>query len=73
MKEGQPRVSSLTHVKSAQVRLLLPGKDLEGGGLADAVGANESKHLPWAWHGEAVQLEGVGTVPVCGVLLQVAR
>ena len=58
-------------VEAAEVWLELVGEDLEGGGLADAVCANEPEHLAWAGRGQAVQLEGVWPVAVGGVLVEV--
>ena len=48
----------------AKVGLDLSSKDLEGCGLADTVGPNETEDLPWAWERQSVELEGVGAVSV---------
>mmetsp|Transcript_22633 Transcript_22633/g.55829 ORF Transcript_22633/g.55829 Transcript_22633/m.55829 type:complete len:494 (-) Transcript_22633:8-1489(-) len=54
-----------------QIGLQLACQDLEGRRLADAVGADESEHLAWPRHRQAVQLECVGTETVRGVLAEV--
>ena len=60
-----------THIEAPKVGFLFASKDLEGSGLADAIGAHKAKHLPRARRGQAVQFEGIGTVAVSCVLLQV--
>ena len=55
----------------AEVGLHLASKDLEGGTLADAVGADEAKDLTGTGHGKTMELEGVGAVSVGGVALQI--
>mmetsp|Transcript_51702 Transcript_51702/g.83883 ORF Transcript_51702/g.83883 Transcript_51702/m.83883 type:complete len:246 (+) Transcript_51702:1432-2169(+) len=58
-------------VEAPKVWLQLPGENRKRGGLSDTVGAHQAQHLPWAWGGQAMQLEGVGAVPVSGVRSQV--
>mmetsp|Transcript_12096 Transcript_12096/g.34597 ORF Transcript_12096/g.34597 Transcript_12096/m.34597 type:complete len:236 (-) Transcript_12096:33-740(-) len=55
----------------AEVGLHLAGEDLEGGTFADAVGTDEAENLARTGHGEPMELEGVGTVSVGGVALQI--
>ena len=55
----------------AEVGLHLASKDLEGGTLADAVGADEAEDLTGTGHGEPMKLEGIGTVSVGGVALEI--
>ncbi len=47
-------------VELAEVGDLLVGQDLERRGLANAVGAHQTKHLAWTRGGQPVQLERVG-------------
>ena len=62
-----------TDAVSTEIWFLFPGQDLECCGLPDPIGAHEAQHLPRARRRQTVQLEGVGTVAVSGVFLQVAR
>lgn len=55
----------------AEVGLHLASKDLEGGTFADAVGADEAEDLTGTGHGEPMELEGIGTVTVGGVALEI--
>lgn len=54
-----------------QVGLQLARKDLDGSGLACAVGSHETEDLALSGYGDAVEFEGVGTLPVGGLLLEV--
>ena len=56
-----------------EIGLLLPSKNLEGSGLADAVGADEAEHLPRPGDGQSVQLEGILGVPVSCTFLKIAE
>ncbi len=47
-----------------QVGLHFTREDFECGGFPDTVGTDEAEDLARAWHGEAVEFEGVGSVPV---------
>jgi hypothetical protein len=60
-------------VEPPQVGLELARQDLERRALADAVDPDEPQHLPWPRHGQPVQLEAVGPVPVRRLLGKVAR
>jgi len=54
-----------------QIRLLLARQNLQRRTLADTVRPNQSEHLSRPWHGQAVQLEGVGGVSVGDLSLEV--
>ena len=71
----QPSTMSLPplYLKSAQIGLEFPCQDLECSGLPNAIGAYQPQNLSRTRDRQAVQLEGVGRVTVCGVLLEVAR
>ena len=55
----------------AEVGLHLAGENFERGALANSIGSDETKDLTGAGHGKTVELEGVGTVPVGSILLEV--
>ena len=59
------------YIEASQVGFLFACKDLEGSRLADTIGAYKTKDLSRPRGGQAVELEGVGTVPMGGVFLQV--
>ena len=46
----------------AEVGFLLAGEDLEGGGLADAVGPHQAQHHARPRHWQPVQLKAVGRI-----------
>ena len=48
----------------SEVGLLLAGEDLEGGGLADAVGPHQPQHHAGTRNRQPVQLEAVGGISV---------
>mmetsp|Transcript_88724 Transcript_88724/g.249901 ORF Transcript_88724/g.249901 Transcript_88724/m.249901 type:complete len:297 (+) Transcript_88724:924-1814(+) len=60
-------------LESPQVRLQLARQHGEGRRLADAIGTDKAQNLPRPGRRQAVQLEGVRTIAVGGVLGQVLR
>ena len=57
----------------AQVRLQLASQDLEGGRLADTVGAHQAKNFTGSGDGQTMQLEGVLGIPMGCMLLQITE
>ena len=55
----------------AEVGLHLTGQDLQGRRFADAVCPHEAEDLTRPGHGKAMQLEGIGTIAVCGVPVKI--
>ena len=61
-----------SNLETTQVRLQLVCQDLQCCRLANPVGSHESQYSSHSRRRQAVQLEGVQTVAMCGVLLQIA-
>lgn len=57
----------------SQVRLELPGQDLQGSTLADTVCSHETQHVSWSGHRQSVELEAVGRVSMGNLGFQVGR
>ena len=56
---------------SAQIGLELAAENLQGRALANTVRADKSQHLAGPGHGQPMQLEAVGRVPVCDLGLEI--
>ena len=48
-----------------------PAQHFEGCGFANAIGSDEAEDLTGTGHGQAVEFEGVGSVAVGGVAVEV--
>ena len=60
-------------LEPTQVRLQLPSQHLQRRRLPDPVGPDQPQHLPRPRHGQTVQLEGIRSVPVRALALEVLR
>mmetsp|Transcript_88045 Transcript_88045/g.188938 ORF Transcript_88045/g.188938 Transcript_88045/m.188938 type:complete len:269 (+) Transcript_88045:1322-2128(+) len=60
-------------VEPPKIGLQLPRQDIERSGLADPVRAHQAQDLAWPRNRQPVQLEGVRTIPVRGLLAEVLR
>lgn len=54
------KLLKFTHIKSTQIWFEFSGEDLQGGTLANTVGAYETQDLTWTWNWQTMQLEGIG-------------
>ena len=62
---------SFPYPKPAQIWRQFPGQDFEGCGLSNTIGTYKSQHLPGAGCWQTMELEGVGTITMGGILFQV--
>jgi hypothetical protein len=58
-------------VVAAQVGLELAAENLESGTLANTVGSDKTENLARAGHGQTVKLEGIGTIAMGHLVLEV--